>query len=236
MPAMDHGAHGGMDHANHGMGQCKISVSLYILTPCVYQTTSFPCSYKHFRCFGTGMSSTHVSTLFSINRSRLVTSNPFLRCDGIGFISSTWRITSRGMFAGSCIGVILLVMSLEFLRRLGREFDKHIAGQPSLFNKLGFGTSAIAAANSHPVGSEFTDDPDSSKPRDANGSPRLVGGRRSPTLLQHTLRSLLHMVQFGVAYFVMLLAMYYNGFFIICILIGAFLGHFVFSWKSKDKR
>ncbi|EGD95711.1 high affinity copper transporter [Trichophyton tonsurans CBS 112818] len=187
MPAMDHGAHGGMDHANHGMGQCKISM--------------------------------------------LWNWNVIDAC----FISSTWRITSRGMFAGSCIGVILLVMSLEFLRRLGREFDKHIAGQPSLFNKLGFGTSAMAAANSHPVGSEFTDDPDSSKPRDANGSPRLEGGRCSPTLLQHTLRSLLHMVQFGVAYFVMLLAMYYNGFFIICILIGAFLGHFVFSWKSKGK-
>lgn len=40
------------------------------------------------------------------------------------------------------------------------------------------------------------------------------------------------MLQFAVAYFVMLLAMYYNGYLIICIFIGAFLGYFIFSWES----
>jgi solute carrier family 31 (copper transporter), member 1 len=40
------------------------------------------------------------------------------------------------------------------------------------------------------------------------------------------------MLQFGVAYFIMLLAMYYNGYLIICILTGAFLGAFIFSWDT----
>ena len=39
------------------------------------------------------------------------------------------------------------------------------------------------------------------------------------------------MLQFAVAYFVMLLAMYFNGYVIICIFIGAFLGAFLFSWE-----
>ena len=39
------------------------------------------------------------------------------------------------------------------------------------------------------------------------------------------------MLQFAVAYFVMLLAMYFNGYIIICIFIGAFLGSFIFSWE-----
>lgn len=26
--------------------------------------------------------------------------------------------------------------------------------------------------------------------------------------------------------------MYYNGYFIICIFIGAFLGHFLFNWNT----
>ena len=43
------------------------------------------------------------------------------------FISSTWHVRSRGAFAGSCIGVVLLVMSLEFLRRAQREFDRYLA-------------------------------------------------------------------------------------------------------------
>lgn len=40
------------------------------------------------------------------------------------------------------------------------------------------------------------------------------------------------MITFAIAYFVMLLAMYYNGYFIICIFIGAYLGAFVFTWES----
>jgi copper transporter 1 len=39
------------------------------------------------------------------------------------------------------------------------------------------------------------------------------------------------MVQFAVAYFIMLLAMYYNGYIIICIFIGAFFGALIFSWE-----
>ncbi|KAK2848561.1 hypothetical protein FQN49_005604 [Arthroderma sp. PD_2] len=140
------------------------------------------------------------------------------------FISSAWRITSKGMFAGSCIGVVMLVMTLEFLRRLGYEFDNHVAGRPSLFS----------GPKPRPSAGDYGGDEPLHKPADLGAGSESV--RRSPTLLQHTLRSLLHMVQFAVAYFIMLLAMYYNGYFIICILIGAFLGNFVFSWKRQENR
>ncbi|KAI2459490.1 copper transporter complex subunit Ctr4 [Ophidiomyces ophidiicola] len=137
------------------------------------------------------------------------------------FIARSWKITSKGMFAGSCIGVILLVMSLEFLRRVGYEYDNYLDGRPSLFSRKSVPVSVV-------------DTKDDSQ----NGQAALAAGhgQGAPkrTILQHTLRSLLHMVQFGVAYFVMLLAMYYNGYIIICILIGAFLGSFVFSWKPRS--
>lgn len=42
------------------------------------------------------------------------------------------------------------------------------------------------------------------------------------------------MVQFAVAYIIMLMAMYYNGYIIICIFIGAFLGAFLFAWEPID--
>lgn len=57
-------------------------------------------------------------------------------------------------------------------------------------------------------------------------------GRLVPTVLQQVIRALIHMLQFAVAYFIMLLAMYYNGYIIICIIIGAFLGSFIFSWEG----
>ncbi|KAF9884316.1 Copper Transporter integral membrane protein that functions in high affinity copper transport [Aspergillus nanangensis] len=112
------------------------------------------------------------------------------------FLSSSWHITSSGMFAGSCIGVICLVLCLEFLRRIGREYDQFIIRRSHL------------RAHTDSV---------------------LLPVR--PTVVEQTVRALLHMLQFAVAYFVMLLAMYFNGYIIICIFIGAFLGSFIFSWE-----
>ncbi|KAL8825980.1 MAG: hypothetical protein Q9191_004077 [Dirinaria sp. TL-2023a] len=160
------------------------------------------------------------------------------------FISSTWHITSKGMFAGSCIGVVCLVCALEFLRRLSREYDRYIAlkagsgtytsmsQSPRGLNMAnGYGpdkkANSVSASERAVTGSTSKDDND-----DNDGA---FSGVRQPALFrptppQQAIRAMLHMLQFGVAYFIMLLAMYYNGFIIICILLGAFIGAFVFSW------
>jgi hypothetical protein len=103
------------------------------------------------------------------------------------FIASSWKITSRGMFAGSCIGVILLVISLEMLRRAVKEYDrflinKHIKAQ---------GTTKAPKSIS-----------DEGSP--APNCPAVVSNGYRPTLLEQAIRALLHMLQFAVAYFVML--------------------------------
>ncbi|TEY86394.1 hypothetical protein BOTCAL_0009g00210 [Botryotinia calthae] len=142
------------------------------------------------------------------------------------FISSTWKITSNGMFAGSCIGVILLVMSLEFLRRASREYDRYIVRQAR--NQLQHITSDVAI------------DPKIDGPGPDSTQTVVISQNNTqtfrPHLLQQIVRALFHMMQFAVAYFVMLLAMYYNGYIIISIIIGAFLGAFVFSWEPIDLR
>ncbi|GFG19139.1 copper transport protein CTR3 [Aspergillus udagawae] len=160
------------------------------------------------------------------------------------FLSSQWHVTSRGMFAGSCIGVICLVICLEFLRRVGREYDAFIVHRARL-RKQYLSTTASSQ------GLTRATDADAS----AQGSPKTVPGAEGaaskaaaqticsafedqtpirPTLIEQLVRALLHMLQFAVAYFVMLLAMYFNGYLIICIFIGAFLGSFIFSWEPLD--
>ena len=59
-----------------------------------------------------------------------------------------------------------------------------------------------------------------------------------PSAVEQIIRAFMHMLQFAVAYFIMLLAMYFNGYIIICIFIGAFLGSLIFSWEpvSLDKQ
>ncbi|KAK4120221.1 Ctr-domain-containing protein [Parathielavia appendiculata] len=133
------------------------------------------------------------------------------------FIASSWKVTSTGAFAGSCIGVILLVIALEMLRRAVKEYDrflinKHIKAQQ--------GSSAK---------------PNKALSDDGSPVPNCPAGVNKgyrPTIFEQAIRALLHMVQFAVAYFVMLLAMYYNGYIIICIFIGAYIGSFIFHWET----
>ncbi|KAK1758315.1 Ctr copper transporter family-domain-containing protein [Echria macrotheca] len=135
------------------------------------------------------------------------------------FVSSTWHVRSAGMFAGSCIGVILLVMLLELLRRTVKEYDRY------LVRKNNEGPTVVAdhrSADSKTAGAE---------------EPLTCGPPKTyrPAVMEQAIRALLHTCQFAVAYFVMLLAMYYNGYIIICIFIGAYIGSFVFQWEPLTR-
>ncbi|CAG8982646.1 hypothetical protein HYALB_00006041 [Hymenoscyphus albidus] len=133
------------------------------------------------------------------------------------FISPSWHITSTGMFAGSCIGVILLVMSLEFLRRSAKEYDRYILRQ--------FQRSLNIPPQNQTQNTKSCSD--------SEEAVKIVAQIQfRPNLMQQAVRATFHMLQFAAAYFVMLLAMYYNGYLIICIIIGAWLGAFVFQWET----
>ncbi|KAJ5724203.1 Ctr copper transporter family protein [Penicillium malachiteum] len=174
------------------------------------------------------------------------------------------------MFAGSCIGVILLVILLEGLRRLGREYDAFIFRRarirhiyltpPSNYadreNKpltqkspkpmprdidVVPDTIEHVLALPNPSGEVSTQEQGSSEGTNASlaGEPSrstahdAVGfGPYRPSFVEQIVRALLHTMQFAVAYFIMLLAMYYNGYIIICIFIGAYVGSFIFSWEA----
>ncbi|PTB66058.1 Ctr copper transporter [Trichoderma citrinoviride] len=140
------------------------------------------------------------------------------------FISKHWQITSRGMFAGSCIGIILLVIALEALRRLSKEYDRFLIKQHTAKFRDASSSAPIALA-AKPAKSESVTSQEAARPAGVAMPPLR------PSVLQQAIRALLHVAQFAVAYFVMLLAMYYNGYFIICIFIGAYIGSFVFHWE-----
>ncbi|THX27115.1 Ctr-domain-containing protein [Aureobasidium pullulans] len=133
------------------------------------------------------------------------------------------------MFAGSCIGVILLVMVLELLRRLAREHDRMILAH---HRRLVASTTNENPANECACPTTVS----TSKAASTATASALATGIKTrafkPTLPQQMVRALLHCLQFAVAYFIMLLAMYYNGYLIICIFIGAYLGFFVFGWEK----
>jgi copper transporter 1 len=132
------------------------------------------------------------------------------------------------MFAGSCIGVVLLVIPLEFLRRAAKEYDRYIVSQHS--NTLAPSTiDSSASSSSSNAGT--TKNPAASTTSTARGPVAMTTSKFRPSITQQAIRAALHMCAFAVAYFVMLLAIYYNGYLIICIFNGAYLGYFIFGWE-----
>lgn len=108
------------------------------------------------------------------------------------FIARSWHVTSKGMFAGSCIGVVLLGMCLELLRRSVKEYDRYLIRQHKAYF-LASTTSAVPAASK--ASGEGSD----------SGAPACVAiPAFRPNVFQQAIRAFLHMVQFAVAYFLML--------------------------------
>ncbi|KAI1080786.1 Ctr-domain-containing protein [Whalleya microplaca] len=132
---------------------------------------------------------------------------------GACFFAESWRIGNDGMMAASCIGVLLLVVCLELLRRLGKEYDNFILRQ----------FQQHVAAQIH--GSRINDTDTSSLGAQA------VTFRATP--LQQLIRSIIHAVSFGLAYIIMLIAMSFNGYIIISIIIGAGIGKFLCDWMIQ---
>ncbi|KAI2463824.1 Ctr-domain-containing protein [Annulohypoxylon bovei var. microspora] len=132
---------------------------------------------------------------------------------GTCFLAESWLIESDGAFAASCIGVFFLVICLELLRRLGKEYDSFILRQ---FQQ--HATAQVRASKE-----------DSSSCSDAlTPGSQVVTFRAAP--LQQLIRSVIHAVSFGVAYILMLIAMAFNGYIIISIIIGAGVGKFLCDW------
>ncbi|KAI1259924.1 putative high affinity copper protein [Xylariaceae sp. FL1019] len=138
------------------------------------------------------------------------------------FLSKEWQIKTQGGFAGLCIGVILLVMFLEGLRRLSKMYDRHMIRQ----HQKRATVLAAPPANGSADGSLIA----------KAQAPLLVTAPFRPSISQQAVRALLHTLQFATAYWIMLLAMYYNGFVIISIFIGAYIGAFIFQWEQFSPR
>ncbi|KAI1641713.1 Ctr-domain-containing protein [Daldinia loculata] len=142
------------------------------------------------------------------------------------FLSESWQVKSRGGFAGLCIGVVLLVILLEFLRRASKIYDQHLIHQHVK------ATSALAATTVN-----NSSDTANGALMAKEGTTALVRATPfRPKLWQQAIRASLHTIHFALAYWIMLLAMYYNGYVIICIILGAFIGFFIMQWEHIDPR
>jgi len=193
-------------------------------------------------------------------------------------ISPNWKVDTPARLTALCIGLIILVIILEFLRVLTKKFDAWIVRRAL---KLGVDEQGkfVAEANSQ-IGGTLKkrwrgfglDGPDENSqgpvprlnPQTGSGAATPLGERAEQfepvELVQRVdevpeadaekavvasvksyyvidpvlqlLRALLYGVICFLSYFIMLVAMSFNGFIIISIAIGAVLGKFICDWMA----
>jgi copper transporter 1 len=159
-------------------------------------------------------------------------------------ISSKWHITSPAMFAASCLAIALLAMSLPLLRRMSKEYDKRILrDHRKRANQSNGGMSTHPSRHSSTSSNASSVEEKEKDRRSKSGQFKglMTGntyehnpGKFRPHLLQHLVRGILHLSQFVVAYFTMLIFMLLNGYLIFSILGGIFLGFVLFEWETVE--
>lgn len=135
------------------------------------------------------------------------------------FLSGSWHVKNKSMFAASCIGVFFLVVSLEFMRRVSHEWDAFLLR--SFQRRLRLQQAALAAMP--PAPGSCCDGPEST----------FVGTQHATfraTALQQLCRAILHGVILGLAYLIMLIIMSFNGYIFISVILGAMFGKFLCDW------
>lgn len=115
------------------------------------------------------------------------------------FLFPTFHIHSTFTFFLTCLGSFLLVISLEFLRRLQREFDRYLR------------TRKLTRTEKEYVLPEEMEEKLLDKGTGVEASKGTAGKERPVVVMEQVLRGLVHMVQFSVSYCIMLLFMYSNG-------------------------
>ncbi|SNX87450.1 related to CTR3 - high-affinity copper transporter of the plasma membrane [Melanopsichium pennsylvanicum] len=168
---------------------------------------------------------------------------------GTCVLTSSWHVKTEAQFAGTCIGVFLIVFLIETVRRWSREFDRYILERAMiqrretrrrtqhLKTEMATRLAQADASQDRSTVSQKLEQLDTiffGIPTGRSGCRQaaLDSMRFRPAMWQQLLRSLLYGVQFTGAYLVMLIGMTFNGYILIAIILGGIFGHFFSTWDT----
>ncbi|RAH66505.1 low-affinity Cu transporter [Aspergillus aculeatinus CBS 121060] len=137
-----------------------------------------------------------------------------------------WRVTGTLSLLISLLLIVLLTAGYEGVRQLTRRFEVAHAKRLSAYT-----TAAVGGSEVHDDLLPANDPPSQTLPV-PNGGSQLVVGRDSRKSVEQrgkiTMASL-YAVQVFYSFFIMLLFMTYNGFVMLAVAVGAFVGYLVFG-------
>ncbi|PYH90892.1 Ctr copper transporter [Aspergillus ellipticus CBS 707.79] len=148
-------------------------------------------------------------------------------------IFSQWRVTGTWSLLGSLIVIVLLTAGYEGIRQVTRRVEAAHAKRLSAYTTVATGGIEIHddSATANIPSSEALPVPNTSSP--------LVVGRDSRRAVEQrgkiTLAAL-YAVQVFYSFFIMLLFMTYNGFVMLAVAVGAFVGYLAFGENTSASK
>ncbi|KAI0358558.1 Ctr-domain-containing protein [Trametes cingulata] len=142
----------------------------------------------------------------------------------------SWHISSTAAFVFSCAAVVGLGVLYEWLRAAQRTLDRRIA---AALRAQGKGKAAVRLAGPEGVGSvSGRDSPEIESEEAGLLTGSLVPKARVGTPLPFSARlsrAILYGASVFLSFFLMLVFMTYNAYLILATVVGAALGHYIFS-------
>ncbi|KAF1912579.1 Ctr copper transporter family-domain-containing protein [Ampelomyces quisqualis] len=132
-----------------------------------------------------------------------------------------WRISGTGSLIASLLAIVLLTAGYEAVREASRRYEAY----------------ATRVGERRAGGTESSETQDT--PNNANESSSLLGpgrnvGKNSEQQMK-IVKGILYAMQVFYSFFIMLLFMTYNGWIMLAVAVGAFVGYLLFSGSSSTK-
>ncbi|KAL4918841.1 Ctr copper transporter [Aspergillus aurantiobrunneus] len=165
--------------------------------------------------------------------------------ENLCIVFSRWRVSGPLSLLGSLVVIVLLAAGYEGIRQITRQYEVAHARRLSAFTAatvgmfcwaelpLTLGLEGNEIANEAVTGTEPESEPEAQSQayvRNAS-SPLLVGSdnRRAVERRGKITMAALYAVQVFYSFFIMLLFMTYNGFVMLAVAVGAFVGYLAFG-------
>ncbi|KAL2867119.1 low-affinity Cu transporter [Aspergillus lucknowensis] len=144
-------------------------------------------------------------------------------------VFSGWRVTGPLSLLGSLIVIVILAAGYEGTRQVTRRYEVAHARRLSAFSAAAVASREIADEAVTGNGSQSQSQANSHVP--GASSPLLVGSDnlRAVERRGKITMAALYAVQVFYSFFIMLLFMTYNGFVMLAVAVGAFVGYLAFG-------
>ncbi|UJR15592.1 hypothetical protein I4U23_002528 [Adineta vaga] len=202
-------------HAHHNHGEMSVTTSPMVM------------NHAHHVMVDTMNSSSSAHSEHGSHMKHMMMTMTFHGGYSEQILFDQWNTKTVGAFVGSWFVIFFVAVLYEGLKTV----RDHLAKREILRH------SSDEDNRRSPLVRQHDQQYDRSNNNDLLPNVRTVDNRTKRARLlstYHIIQTLLHILQMGISYLLMLIAMTFNVYLFLAVILGAGLGHFLFGWRRSS--